>query len=177
MDLFLRPLALGDVGAGAPVSLEVARFVEHRLAIDRQVDDTAVGAGARMPEVAERPARRQVREIPGLMEGTAQPDSATCVDISTKSALQGMLLPGGLAISFPVLAGLLLGPAGLAGMLIGGRAILRPFTDLLPYGDLRLHIGTTVGQIQAQPPRFGTPTRHAYISQESPTRYGIVDQA
>ncbi len=63
--------------------------------------------------------RRQFREIPGLMEGTAEPDSTRCVDISTRSAIRGMLLPGGLAVAFPVAAGVLLGPEGLAGMLIG----------------------------------------------------------
>lgn len=63
--------------------------------------------------------RRQFREIPGLMEGKALPDSAKCVDISTKGAIQGMLLPGALAIVTPVVIGLLLGPQALAGLLVG----------------------------------------------------------
>jgi hypothetical protein len=42
-------------------------------------------------------------------------------------------------------------------MLIGGRVILRPFGDLLPFGDLRLHVGTMVGQIQPKPPQNGAP--------------------
>ena len=67
--------------------------------------------------------RRQFREIPGLMEGTAEPDSTRCVDISTRSAINGMLLPGGLAVAFPVAAGLVLGPEGLAGMLIGALVV------------------------------------------------------
>ncbi len=49
------------------------------------------------------------------------------------------------------------GSGTLASMLIGGRAILRPFGDLLPYGDLRLHVGTVVGQIQPKPPQNGAP--------------------
>ena len=63
--------------------------------------------------------RRQFREIKGLMEGKAMPDSATCVDISTKGAIQGMLLPGAMAIIMPVAIGLLLGPKALAGLLVG----------------------------------------------------------
>jgi K(+)-stimulated pyrophosphate-energized sodium pump len=63
--------------------------------------------------------RRQFREIKGLMEGEAMPDSAKCVDISTAGAIQGMLVPGAMAIVTPVIVGLLLGPAALAGLLIG----------------------------------------------------------
>ncbi len=63
--------------------------------------------------------RRQFKEIPGLMEGKAMPDSAKCVDISTINAINGMLLPGSLAILTPVLVGLLFGKETLAGMLIG----------------------------------------------------------
>ncbi len=63
--------------------------------------------------------RRQFREIKGLMEGKAEPDSATCVDIATKGALKGMILPGAIAILSPLVVGILFGPVTLAGMLIG----------------------------------------------------------
>ncbi len=63
--------------------------------------------------------RRQIREIPGLMEGKVMPDSTTCVDISTKSALNGMMLPGILVIVVPVITGLSIGAEGLAGVLTG----------------------------------------------------------
>ena len=63
--------------------------------------------------------RRQFREIPGLKEGKAKPDSARCVDISTKGALKEMVLPGLLAIIAPIVVGIVLGPEALGGMLIG----------------------------------------------------------
>jgi len=63
--------------------------------------------------------RRQFREIPGLMEGKTMPDSARCVDISAKGAIQGMLLPGITVILVPVIVGVVLGPKALAGVLTG----------------------------------------------------------
>lgn len=65
--------------------------------------------------------RRQFREIPGLREGKegVEPNSTICVDIATKSAIKGMMIPGVLAVVFPIAAGLILGGAGLAGMLVG----------------------------------------------------------
>jgi len=63
--------------------------------------------------------RRQFREIPGLMDGKVMPDSARCVDISTKAAINGMMFPGIMAIVVPIVIGLLLGPEALAGLLVG----------------------------------------------------------
>ena len=77
---------------------------------------TAVGrAAAGMVEEV----RRQFREIPGLMEGTAKPDSARCVDISTRAALREMMLPGVTAILAPVIVGRFLGIEALGGLLAG----------------------------------------------------------
>jgi K(+)-stimulated pyrophosphate-energized sodium pump len=63
--------------------------------------------------------RRQFREIPGIMEGTAKPDYGRCVDIVTKFALKEMLLPALLPVVTPVLVGFLLGKIALGGLLIG----------------------------------------------------------
>ena len=66
--------------------------------------------------------RRQFREIPGLMEGTATPDSARCVDISTRSALREMIIPGLMAVIAPIATGFILGEAALGGLLMGAVA-------------------------------------------------------
>ncbi|MFC1566278.1 sodium-translocating pyrophosphatase [bacterium] len=63
--------------------------------------------------------RRQFREITGLMEGTAQPDAERCVDITTQGALKEMILPGIMAVLFPVLIGVVLGKTALGGFLAG----------------------------------------------------------
>ncbi|MCX8159455.1 MAG: sodium-translocating pyrophosphatase [Candidatus Saccharicenans sp.] len=76
----------------------------------------AVGkaAGKMVDEV-----RRQFKEIPGVWEGTAEPDYARCVAISTKGAQKAMMVPSLAAIVVPVATGLLLGVGGVMGLLIG----------------------------------------------------------
>jgi K(+)-stimulated pyrophosphate-energized sodium pump len=66
--------------------------------------------------------RRQFRTIKGILEGKADPDYARCVEISTRGAQHEMLLPSILAIVVPILTGLVLGVAGVLGLLIGGLA-------------------------------------------------------
>jgi K(+)-stimulated pyrophosphate-energized sodium pump len=63
--------------------------------------------------------RRQFRDIPGLLEGTAEPDTAKCVDIATTAALRRMILPGAIAVAAPVIVGFGLGATSLGGMLGG----------------------------------------------------------
>ncbi|HAC04783.1 MAG TPA: sodium-translocating pyrophosphatase, partial [Gemmatimonadetes bacterium] len=54
-----------------------------------------------------------------IMEGTAKPDSARCIDISTQAALREMILPGLTAVLAPVVVGYFMGPTALGGMLAG----------------------------------------------------------
>jgi len=77
---------------------------------------SAVGraAGKMVDEV-----RRQFREIKGIMDGKAQPDYASCVDIATKGAQHEMILPSVLAVIVPIIIGLILGVPGVMGLLIG----------------------------------------------------------
>ena len=63
--------------------------------------------------------RRQFHEIPGILEGTGRPDYASCVSISTRSALHEMIAPGLMAVLVPLVVGILLGPAALGGLLAG----------------------------------------------------------
>ena len=77
---------------------------------------TAVGDAA-FDMIVE--VRRQFKEIPGLLEGTAKPDTARCVDIATRAALRKMILPGSMAVLAPVVIGFGLGPRALGGTLAG----------------------------------------------------------
>ena len=77
---------------------------------------TAVGDAA-MEMIRE--IRRQFKEIPGLLEGTAEPDNAKCIDIATSAALKRMLLPGAIAIAVPPVIGFGLGAEALGGALGG----------------------------------------------------------
>jgi K(+)-stimulated pyrophosphate-energized sodium pump len=63
--------------------------------------------------------RRQFREIPGIMEGTGEPEYGKCVDISTQAALREMMLPGAITIIVPILIGFLMGPEALGSYMAG----------------------------------------------------------
>jgi len=101
-----NPMLLGGLFLGAMMA-----FVFSAMTMK------AVGraAGAMVDEV-----RHQFKTIPGIMEGTATPDYARCVAISTKGAQHEMLLPSLLAITVPVVVGVIFGVAGVVGLLVGG---------------------------------------------------------
>ena len=101
----MNPMLLGGLFLGAMMA-----FVFCALAIK------AVGrAAGRMVEEV----RRQFREIPGILQGTGKPDYARCVEISTTGAQKEMILPSLLAVIVPVAVGLLMGVAGVFGLLAG----------------------------------------------------------
>jgi len=101
-----NPMLLGGIFLGAMMA-----FVFCAMTMK------AVGraAGLMVDEV-----RRQFKEIPGIMEGKATPEYAKCVAISTKGAQKEMIVPSMLAIVIPIAVGVLLGVAGVVGLLVGG---------------------------------------------------------
>ena len=70
--------------------------------------------------------RRQLKEIPGLMKGTGKADSTRCVDIASRGSLKTMMVPGILAIVFPIGVGFFLGPVALGGFLVGSLVVGLP---------------------------------------------------
>jgi len=102
----LNPMLLGGIFIGAMMA-----FVFCAMTMK------AVGraAGAMVDEV-----RRQFKEMPGIIKGTQTPEYAKCVAISTKGAQKEMVLPAIIAIAVPVFVGVLLGVAGVVGLLVGG---------------------------------------------------------
>jgi K(+)-stimulated pyrophosphate-energized sodium pump len=92
---------------------------------------SAVGkAAAKM--VAE--VRRQFKEIPGIMEGTGKPDYGKAVDISTQSALKGMVVPGLIVVIVPIIIGVLLGPAAVGALVIGATLTAVPLALFMNTG-------------------------------------------
>ncbi|MGC8797315.1 MAG: sodium-translocating pyrophosphatase [candidate division WOR-3 bacterium] len=104
----LNPYLIAGIFAGAVIPMLVCSSILK-----------AVGRTA--SKIAEE-VRRQFREIGGLLEGRAKPDYARAVTICTRAAQKEMLAPALTAIIAPVITGLILGPEGVAGFLIGGLA-------------------------------------------------------
>ena len=101
-----NPMLLGGIFLGAMMA-----FLFSAMTMK------AVGraAGSMVEEV-----RRQFRDIPGIMEGTGKPEYAKCVAISTKGAQREMVIPSLIAIAAPITVGLILGVAGVVGLIAGG---------------------------------------------------------
>ncbi|MGL5657069.1 MAG: sodium-translocating pyrophosphatase [Fusobacteriaceae bacterium] len=110
LSLFAAYKSAVELKSGAPLSIDVVNpdvivglFIGGMLTfLFSALTMTAVGKAA-MEMVEE--VRRQFREIPGLLEGTGKPDYKRCVEISTRSSLREMILPGILAIAAPVVVG------------------------------------------------------------------------
>jgi K(+)-stimulated pyrophosphate-energized sodium pump len=126
VERFLRMSALENGTEYIPFSLELTDpIVVIGLLIGGSLPFvvaamTMTSVGKAAGEMVEE-IRRQFREIPGLLEGKegVKPDSARCVDISTKAALREMVMPGLIAVSSPVIVGWLLGASALGGLLAG----------------------------------------------------------
>ena len=107
------PLVLDIVNPNVVIGLFLGGIMPFFIAASTM---TAVGRAA---EGMVQEVRRQFREITGLMDGTAKPDSARCIDISTRAALREMILPGVIAIAAPIFVGKVFGVETLGGMLAG----------------------------------------------------------
>ena len=92
---------------------------------------SAVGKAA--AEMVEE-VRRQFREIPGIMDGTGKPEYGKAVDISTKSALKGMVTPALIVLVVPLIIGVLLGPEAVGALVIGATLTAVPLALLMNTG-------------------------------------------
>ena len=128
------------IGSAALTALALMAAYSHAVGLEAGIDilnfRTLTGAlvGAMLPFIFSaltmsavgraaheivNEVRRQFREIPGIMDGTGRPDYARCVDMSTKSALREMVIPGLIAVIVPLAIGFVLGPEALGGLLVG----------------------------------------------------------
>jgi len=122
--LFVSYKQAVELALGKPISMEITDpkviigvlLGGMVILVAAAMTMSSVGRAA-MEMVTE--IRRQFREIPGLLQGTAKPDTARCVTISTDAALREMIPPGVLAIMSPVIVGFFFGPVALGGMLLG----------------------------------------------------------
>ncbi len=113
----LPEIALDLTSSGVLIGILIGSVLPFLVAATTM---TAVGRAAQSIVVE---IGRQFKEIKGLLEGKADPDSAKIVDITTKAALYEMIVPGLIAVLAPVAVGFLLGPVALAGMLAGSLAV------------------------------------------------------
>jgi len=93
------------------------------------INAVSVGAYRMVEEV-----RRQLREIPGLREGTAKPNYAAAVDISTKTALRLMVVPGAIPVVAPIVVGIFLGWAAVGALVVGATISAIPLAIMMMWG-------------------------------------------
>src|SRR5256886_395554 len=98
------------------------------------INAVSVGAYRMVEEV-----RRQLREIPGLREGTAKPNYAAAVDISTKTALRLMVVPGAIPVVAPLVVGIFLGWAAVGALVVGATISAIPLAIMMMWGGAPMH--------------------------------------
>jgi K(+)-stimulated pyrophosphate-energized sodium pump len=115
-EVFLQTGVMITIDISNPVVL-IAGFIGAMLPFlfSAQAIDAVGKAATKM--VAE--VRRQFREIPGILDGTAKPEYDKAVDISTKAALSGMIIPGIIVVIVPIIIGVLMGPVAVGALVIG----------------------------------------------------------
>lgn len=124
---FFQITGLKGLNVTQPLGL-AALFIG--VALPFLISSFTLGSTAKTALLMVDEVRRQFKEIPGLMNGTAEPDYARCVDISTRNALKEMMLPGFIAIVTPMVTAFLFGGEVLGALLIGittSAAVLAPF--------------------------------------------------
>jgi K(+)-stimulated pyrophosphate-energized sodium pump len=113
------------VAAGVTLSLDDAKVVMGLLLgamLPFVFSSMAMKAVGKAANAMVEEVRRQFREIPGILEGTGEPDYMRCIDISTKGSLREMIAPGCLAIAAPIVLGMLVGREAVGGLLAGATA-------------------------------------------------------
>ncbi|MFT4513603.1 MAG: K(+)-stimulated pyrophosphate-energized sodium pump [Planctomycetota bacterium] len=113
------------VAAGVTLSLDDAKVVMGLLLgamLPFVFSSMAMKAVGKAANAMVEEVRRQFREIPGILEGTGEPDYKRCIDISTKGSLREMVAPGCLAIAAPIVVGMLVGREAVGGLLAGATA-------------------------------------------------------
>jgi K(+)-stimulated pyrophosphate-energized sodium pump len=124
---FFQTIGLRSINVSEPFDLGVL-FVGVSLPF--LMASLVIGSTGKASQLMVDEVRRQFREIDGILEGTAEPDYARCIDISTRNALKEMVLPGLVAVFSPIFVGFLSNAEGLGMMLIGAissASLLGPF--------------------------------------------------
>ena len=124
---FFRLVNIDSLSVSTPYAIA---FLFIGIALPYLISSLVIGSVAKTAMIMVDEVRRQFATIKGIMEGTAKPDYAACVDIATMNALKEMLLPGFISILVPVVVGFVWGAAALGALLIGAvtsAALLGPF--------------------------------------------------